>query len=293
MISGSFPGQLQVFVGREDGTFAKAETIKQADGTEYAFKASVPYAVDWENDGDLDLVVGDIEGRVYLILNASGDKTLALGASSRLMAGDAEIKVPGGDAGPVVTDWDGDGRVDLLVGCGDGRVLFYRNTAARGAPTFADAETLVNRSKAYPSGDEGDCSPCGSRTKVAVADWNADGEADLLVGDFAMAKPEPRELTDEEKKTLETLKANHQVLMPKYSEAMQDTQRKVFEEFGIDDPANIPADKQAALQEAMMKALQAEPCKSLMADMQETMQTIGKLEGRPTPKGNVWVFLRQ
>jgi hypothetical protein len=39
--------------------------------------------------------------------------------------------VPHGDSHPIAADWDGDMLLDLLVGCGDGSVLFYIRTSTR------------------------------------------------------------------------------------------------------------------------------------------------------------------
>ena len=58
------------------------------------------------------------------VRNGSGDKTFKVASVDRLSAGGTPISAPGRNSGPVVTDWDGDGRDDLLVGCGDGSVQF-------------------------------------------------------------------------------------------------------------------------------------------------------------------------
>jgi hypothetical protein len=44
---------------------------------------------------------------------------------------------------PFAADWDGDGRPDLLVGAGDGSVLWYRNVRSTGSPELAAAQVLI------------------------------------------------------------------------------------------------------------------------------------------------------
>ena len=46
-------------------------------------------------------------------------------------------------AAPIVVDWDGDGREDLLVGDSTGgRLRFYRNVGKRTAPEYAAPERI-------------------------------------------------------------------------------------------------------------------------------------------------------
>ena len=58
-------------------------------------RASVVHAADWDDDGDHDLIVGDIAGRVYLLTNEGSATDMQFGAEQSLQAGDKKIRVPG------------------------------------------------------------------------------------------------------------------------------------------------------------------------------------------------------
>src|SRR5437588_783672 len=99
---------------------------KPIDITEVGHAA--PFFADGDGDGDLDLLVGHIEGQVHLVINEGSKTKPSFGKDVLLKAGNEPIKLAGGDAGPTVADWDGDGKFDLLVGTGGGGVFWFRNT---------------------------------------------------------------------------------------------------------------------------------------------------------------------
>jgi hypothetical protein len=157
--------------------------------------ASTVFAFDWDGDGLLDLLVGTIDGNVYLVPNEGTSKQYAFGKERRLEANGEPIEV-GGDAHPIAADWDGDGLPDLLVGAGDGSVRFYRNIGTRRAPKLAAPVTLV----ASRERGEAPKEPMpGTRAKICVVDWDGDGRPDLLVGDFATQRAVHPEPTKEQK----------------------------------------------------------------------------------------------
>jgi hypothetical protein len=162
--------------------------------------ASAVHAFDWDSDGDLDLLVGDIGGAVYLVPNEGSKTKYAFGKEQSLTS------APGGDAGPFVCDWDGDRKHDLLVGCGDGSVQFYRNVGDAKSPKLDKAVALLHSCNVEYGKDAPSEPKRGVRSKVWAADWNGDGRLDLLVGDFTTLRPLARTLSEKEKADLERAK---------------------------------------------------------------------------------------
>lgn len=183
--------------------------------------ASSVHAVDWDGDGLIDLLIGDIGGNVYLVPNEGTREKYAFGKERQLQAGGKPLRV-NGDAGPFVCDWDGDGTPDLLVGAGDGSVWFYRNIGTVKAPELAAGVQLVPPGETRYGPDALKEARRGIRAKVCAVDWNGDGRLDLLVGDYATQKPDLPEPTPEEKakhdklrKELESVRARFGVLIGK------------------------------------------------------------------------------
>lgn len=249
MISGSYwPGDITVFFGEGAGTFAAGEFLKDKDGKnanagpawesekkpQMDSLAAAPWLVDWDADGDLDLLVGNIAGRVVLLVNEGDKKTPKFARKGPIEAGGQVLEVDHNDAGPTTADWDGDGSWDLIVGGGAGTVMFFRNEGSQKAPKFAAGVELV-KGKGHGSVAHGDePKQAASRCKPHVCDWNGDGAPDLLVGDFAsLTGPEP-ELTDEQKATRtklqKELRSAGQAMGKLYEKCDNDTDKLVGED---------------------------------------------------------------
>jgi hypothetical protein len=235
--------------------------------------ASSVAVADWNGDGLLDLIVGDIGGRVLVYLNEGTKQQYAFGKPTELKANGKTIRVPHGDAGPCVADWDGDGLLDLIVGCGDGSVMFYRNIGTAKEPKLAEGEVLVPPGTIEYDGDKIPKVPTrGVRAKVCVVDYNGDGYPDLLVGDLSNMKPDRPEPTPEEKKKQEQAKKDMDKLQGEYALLVQ----KIF-------GPNRVKDKE-----------ESKKVSDQLTKLREKMVELQKEAGSDyETHGWVWVFLRE
>ncbi len=184
ILSGSIPGDIYSFHRKSDNTWDKPEILKTARGQNLNVgRASTVVSADWNGDGKPDLVIGNIDGAVFLVVNQGTPKKPAWRDPEPLRADGKPIIAPGERAGPFVADWDGDGKADLVLGSGSGKVVWYRNVGTASSPKLTLAGTLVETppQKRLEAGAIPKRS--GTTTKVCVADWNGDGRPDLLVGD--------------------------------------------------------------------------------------------------------------
>ncbi len=101
-------GLFQVLYGKPDGTFRKAEVLKGTDGEPLIIPVrskpgkgddwangicTRPFAVDWDGDGHLDLVVGTFPGLFYLFKGQGHGKFLP--KPEEMKAGDRPLKFEG------------------------------------------------------------------------------------------------------------------------------------------------------------------------------------------------------
>jgi hypothetical protein len=185
-----------VLYGKGDGTFRKAEVLKGTDGQPLIIPANGdaqltekictrPFAVDWDGDGKLDLVVGNFSGTFYWFKGQGKGKFLP--RPELIKAGGAPLKIPGVHSDPFVIDLDGDGSLDIVSGSSDGGVYWARNKAAKGKmPDLEPFRPLIKPRPAVKAGQplrESDLTGPTYATRVWVADVNGDGKLDLLVGD--------------------------------------------------------------------------------------------------------------
>lgn len=131
--------------------------------------SSAPFAVDFNNDGLIDLLTGDSAGNLQLYRGQSAATPDGFNLAPAVSLGLPLI--PG--AMPVVADWNNDDRKDLLVGAADGTISLFLNQGSEVAPAFGAASYLL--ANAAPISVGADAAP-------AVIDLDGDGRKDLVVG---------------------------------------------------------------------------------------------------------------
>ncbi len=138
---------------------------------------TTPFAVDWNRDGLNDLIMLDHEGYLAFFERAKRGGTLVLLPPRRVLCDEKgePLKLSKGTAGKsgrrkiCITDWDGDGKADILLNSSSAN--FLRQVVARdGKWFFKDEGPLVKENI------EGhDVSP-------TIVDFNGDGIPDFLGG---------------------------------------------------------------------------------------------------------------
>ena len=149
--------------------------------------------VDFDDDGDLDILVGvddwgeygwdnaynekgewtngPLRGFMYFLENKDG-KYINKG---KIYAGNKPLETFGAP-GANMADFDGDGKKDIITGEFLDKLTFYKNIGTKQNPKFAEGKRLINR-----KGEEIHLH-VQMITPVAV-DFNGDGYIDLLIGD--------------------------------------------------------------------------------------------------------------
>ncbi len=168
ILVGAKSGEVSVFINRGNNQHASfSDEIKLNDGEFDVGSFSSPAMVDWNNDGKRDLVVGNQSGKVLLFLNIGNDNAPSFTSNGA----NTYISVDS-YATPVVTDWNNDGKFDVICGSGDGKIYIFINEGDNKNPTFGKAQTLKVNNKELK---------LPTPTSVITTDWDDDGKADLLV----------------------------------------------------------------------------------------------------------------
>lgn len=155
-----------------------------------------PIALDWDGDGQLDLICGDEDGRVALLrgVRQPQQRDQFFQPPQYFQQQAADVKF-GALVTPVGVDWDGDGDLDLVCGNTAGYIGLIENLGGRATPRWAAPRYLqevpaaaaartpaVIRYEAGPTGSiQGPCEAKWGYTTLSVADWNGDGRSDLVV----------------------------------------------------------------------------------------------------------------
>lgn len=131
----------------------------------------VPQLVDFDGDGLEDVLSCTGNGGT-VIFRRQKDGQFAEGETLKRADGLEIVGMPG--AAVHAADWDGDGDLDLIIVSNQrGEISLLRKTGGSDHPIYGGAE---------PFKVAGDPIQVGAGTSPVLADWDADGRVDLLVG---------------------------------------------------------------------------------------------------------------
>jgi hypothetical protein len=138
---------------------------------------TTPYAIDWNHDGLIDLVMLDQEGYLAFFERAKRDGKLVLLPPKRVFCDEKGEPLhfatgPAGKSGRrkfCLVDWDGDGKTDILINSGNAE--WWQQVGER------DGKWMFKN-----MGNLDPLNLAGHDTSPTIVDWNNDGIPDLLVG---------------------------------------------------------------------------------------------------------------
>jgi hypothetical protein len=178
---------------RKQPKYAAGRRLKDAGGRPLTMDLQmiVPVAFDWDRDGDLDLIVGDEDGRVAFVENTGElDKNRTpVFARPVYFQQEADTLKCGALATPVCFDWDGDGDLDILSGNTAGYIEFFENLSGPkvanpkwSAPKRLEVDGKPFRVMAGSNGSiQGPAEAKWGYTTFSIADWDADGLPDIVL----------------------------------------------------------------------------------------------------------------
>ncbi|MCX8056182.1 MAG: VCBS repeat-containing protein [Ignavibacteria bacterium] len=129
-----------------------------------------PAFADLNNDGKIELLVGRDQNTFAYFVNV-GSKKIPQWARQSFPFGNFESKSYWKT--PTFADIDNDGDLDLIYGSADGELYFYRNIGTAKNPKFKLESQLFEPIRI-----------AGGSASVSLADFDNDGDIDLLSGDY-------------------------------------------------------------------------------------------------------------
>ncbi|MEW6620422.1 MAG: hypothetical protein AB1422_13980 [bacterium] len=183
LVVGNREGEIYVFLSSTKTTtgtptFTTGNKVQANNkDIDVGFNAA-PFITDWNNSGNIDLLIGELDGSLNLYLNLS-DKPPVFSIPSKIAGAPTDL-----DAGsrviPHVLNFNNDGAKDMVVGDENGNVKLYLNSGNDNDPKFSDAYTFQVDAGTLTGIVDLDV---GDNASPYVYDWDGNSIKDLIVGD--------------------------------------------------------------------------------------------------------------
>ncbi|GAB4132811.1 MAG: hypothetical protein Fur0041_04490 [Bacteroidia bacterium] len=140
--AGVYPSKIALF--KNNGTLSNPIYSLQDDdfaniySNAYGIICLAPTFGDLDGDGDKDMIVGDVNGKLHYFRKDAGPADNFVLAAANYQSIDV-----GSFAAPQLFDVNGDGLLDLLIGEQSGNVNYYQNTGTANAPLFTSTNPLL------------------------------------------------------------------------------------------------------------------------------------------------------
>ncbi|MFD1631623.1 FG-GAP-like repeat-containing protein [Pseudopedobacter beijingensis] len=160
-------------------------TVQGMEEQYWGYLTVVPADVD--KDGDLDLIIADCLGKVRWIENIGNKSNPKLSRKIHDFIVNGKPLITPWRNRPGVADWNNDNRLELILLNDDSELVFYSQDAKNPSLLYLSGNLkdkngkniLIKRPPARVPGGNG-------RLQIDVADWDGDGNLDLIMGEPRM-----------------------------------------------------------------------------------------------------------